>query len=265
MHARSVQARSGQTMVEFTVVAALAVLTLTGIIAGSFLYFQNESVTNGARAGSRYATLESSLYSSSSGTLTCEGGAPDSIVNQVRKAINIVPVNAAPLCAVSATQLQQYPVDNNKANIVVDALPSLSAPACVTVTVTYKAQPVAVPFTSPITLSAFSSMPFLLTSSSSTSSGTTTSSLACPTSHTPNWTTTSTTTTSTTATTPTPTPNPTPTPTPTSTPTATPTPTPTPTSTTTTTTKTTSTFSWSQGGQWHYICSTDNWNTWYPC
>jgi hypothetical protein len=174
----------GQATVEFAVVAIIAILTLTGIIAGSFMYFQNEAVTNGARGGARWATVESNLYSSSSGTLTCEGGSPDSIVNQVKKATNVLPVNTAPLCAISNTELQQNPIDWSKANIVVDAYPNLSAPTCVTVTVTYKAQPLAIPVPGPITMQAHSSQPFITFSSSSTSTSAS-ASQSCPAAHSP--------------------------------------------------------------------------------
>lgn len=162
-------------------VGTVTVLVLSGIIAGALLYFQNEAVSNAARSGARFAGVETTLYSSSSGTLTCEGGAPDSIVDQVGKGITIVPVNKAPLCAVSATELQQTPVDPDKANIVVDALPSLASPSCVTVSVYYRSQPIAVPMVGPILLGGVSSMPFLSNGTSTSTS----SSVSCPATHTP--------------------------------------------------------------------------------
>ncbi|HZS15529.1 MAG TPA: TadE family protein [Candidatus Dormibacteraeota bacterium] len=259
----------GQTLVEFALVGTVAVFVLTGIIAGALLYFQNEAVGNGARSGSRYAAVESTLYSSSSGTVTCEGGSPDSIVDQVGKAMTTVPVNKAPLCAVSSTELQQTPVDPGKANIVVDALPSLAAPSCVTVTVTYRSQPIAVPMVGPITLEGFSSMPFLNTATSSSS--TSSSASGCPAPHTPlpaSSSSTSTATSSTTASTSTTSTATTSTAT-TSTSTSASTSTTTTTATTTTTTSsastvstTTSTFTWS--GHTYFFCSTDG-THWQAC
>jgi hypothetical protein len=171
-------------MVEFTIVFPVALLVILGTIAGSFLFFQSEAVTNGARGGARWATIETSLHVAS-GPNYCESGSPDTIVNAVKKSANILSINSAPLCTVggSTTELQQTPNDPNRANIVVDASPSLAAPTCVTVTVTYKANPLALPFMKQITLRGYSSSPVAASSSSTTTTTTTSSGLTCPAPH----------------------------------------------------------------------------------
>jgi Flp pilus assembly protein TadG len=170
-------------MVEFAIVFPVALLVILGIIVGSFLFFQSEAVTNGARGGSRWATVESSLYVASGGNF-CESGNPDTIVNAVKKSANVVPVNTAQLCTVggSTTELVQTPNDPSKANIVVDATPSLAAPTCVTITVTYVASPLSVPFLKKVTLRGYSSSP-IAASSSSTTTTTTSTSISCPAPH----------------------------------------------------------------------------------
>jgi Flp pilus assembly protein TadG len=173
-HSRS----RGQSMVEFAFVFPIAILIILAILVGAWVFFQSEAVNNGARGGARMAGVEGNLYSSSTSTYTCEAGKPDTIVNAVKKSLNIVPLNMAPLCAYSTTELQQYPVDPTKANIVVDAWPSLIAPQCVTVTVTYKSKPMAVPLPSTLTLQGHSSIPVGAATVSGSSS--TTTSITCP-------------------------------------------------------------------------------------
>ncbi|HEY2705145.1 MAG TPA: TadE family protein [Candidatus Dormibacteraeota bacterium] len=167
---------AGQSLVEFALIGSLAIVVIAGTIAGAYLFFMNSAVGSAARGGSRWATIETGLYTGPAGSI-CESGLPDTIVHAAQASGNVLPVNPAHLCAVSATELQQSPVDPTRANIVVDALPSLASPSCVTVTVTYLSKPVAVPFLGTITLQAHSSMPFPVSvSSSSTTSGT----LQCP-------------------------------------------------------------------------------------
>jgi Flp pilus assembly protein TadG len=149
-------------MVEFALVFPIAMVVLLGLLTGSFLFFQNSAVSDAARGGSRWATIETGL--SVSGTAGCgskagESAQPDTIVNQVKKSANILPVNSAPLCASSATEMQQTPLDLSKANIVVEALPSLANPVCVTISVTYVTKPFSMPFAKTLTMSAHSSSP----------------------------------------------------------------------------------------------------------
>jgi Flp pilus assembly protein TadG len=171
-------------MVEFAIVFPVALIVIIGTIAGSFLFFQSEAVTNGARCGARWATIETSLYVAS-GPNFCESGNPDTIINAVKKSANILNVNTTALCTVggSTTELQQTN-DPTKANIVVDAIPSLASPTCITVTVTYKANPLSLPFRTQITLRGYSSAPVPSSSSSTTTTTTTTSTgINCPAPH----------------------------------------------------------------------------------
>ena len=46
-------------MVEFALIFPIALIVLFGAIAGSYLFFQSEAVNNGARGGSRWATIKS--------------------------------------------------------------------------------------------------------------------------------------------------------------------------------------------------------------
>ncbi|MEA2684490.1 MAG: hypothetical protein QOK05_2818 [Chloroflexota bacterium] len=151
-------AADGQAAVEFTLVFPMVILLVVGMIAGSFMFFQSSGLTNGARAASRWATVESSL---NSGAGLCESGSPNTIVSEVTKAANIVQVNQGKLCAKngnSTTELVQPTYIPNKANIVVDAFPDLTNPECITVNITYTAPPLAPPFP-PILMQAHSSTP----------------------------------------------------------------------------------------------------------
>jgi Flp pilus assembly protein TadG len=150
-------------MVEFAIILPLVLLFLLGVIAGSFLFFQNDAVGNGARAGARMATIENNLYKGT-GPI-CEEGIPGSILNAVKAAANILPLNAGPLCAppagggYSTTRLQQTSIDKTKAYVIVDATPSLASPACVTVTVIYTPPKLPGPFAANITMVGHSGAP----------------------------------------------------------------------------------------------------------
>ena len=159
-------------MVEFALIFPIALIVLFGAIAGSYLFFQSEAVNNGARGGARWATIKSE---SSAGYLytTTGGGAPycennlssTTIVTEVHKAANIVPLNLGRLCTpsvggglYSTTQLRQ-PIDNSKAYIVVDAAPTLALPSCITVSVVYVAPTLGKPFPPAITVEGHSGAP----------------------------------------------------------------------------------------------------------
>jgi Flp pilus assembly protein TadG len=148
---------SGQTAVEFALVLPLVLIFLSGVIAGSYLFFQNNAVGNGSRAGSRMATIESNLYKGTGPY--CEEGKPDTIVNAVKGAANILPLNSGALCATSPTRLVQNSIDMTKAYIIVDAAPNLGSPACVTVTVIYNAPSLPGPFATNITMVSHSGAP----------------------------------------------------------------------------------------------------------
>jgi Flp pilus assembly protein TadG len=152
----------GQTAVEFALIFPLVLAFVVGIISGSYLYFQNEAMNNASRAASRWATIEGSLNVTST---HCESGSPDSIVGQVQKTANIVPVNPNLLCAkvvspgvYSTTELVQVPYGASQANIVVDASPNLTNPECITVNITYTPPTLPGPFPT-IIMQAHSSAP----------------------------------------------------------------------------------------------------------
>jgi Flp pilus assembly protein TadG len=153
-------------MVEFALIFPIALTVLFGAIAGSYLFFQSEAVTNGARGGVRWATINSSsLYTITTvGGPFCEAISTHTIVDEVHTAANILALNTGRLCTpalvvgYSTTQLRQ-PIDNNKAYIVVDAAPSLASPDCITVTVVYAAPTLGKPFPPSITLAGHSGAP----------------------------------------------------------------------------------------------------------
>ena len=160
-------------MVEFALIFPLALFVLYGAVAGSYLFFQSEAVTNAARGGSRWASIKASnntgyLYTADVGGRSCEKASlvtpPDSIVDEIHKASNILPLNMGRLCTpvvgagFSTTQLRQ-PIDSTKAYIVVDAAPSLATPKCITISVVYDAPTLPGPFPAVFTLEGNSGAP----------------------------------------------------------------------------------------------------------
>ncbi|MGH7749628.1 MAG: TadE/TadG family type IV pilus assembly protein, partial [Candidatus Dormibacteria bacterium] len=142
----------GQGLVEFALVCPLALLTVLGILSGSWLFFQNEAVSDGARGGARAATVESSLYTETptGSGIFCESAKPTTIAYAVSRAAPQLPVDQAVLCTSggSTTHLADTAgAPAGKASVSVDASPSLQAPTSVTVTVTYSARGLAPPLT----------------------------------------------------------------------------------------------------------------------
>jgi Flp pilus assembly protein TadG len=158
----------GQSLVEFALVCPIALTLVLGILSGSWLFFQHEAVSDGARSGARAAAIATSLTDPRTGQ-PCESGSPIRIAAAVSRAAPQLPVNPGLLCAVggSTTHLQQAPVTGT-ASITVDAVPSASAPGNslltpkeVTVTVTYAAQGLAPPLTRTFTFSSSSLQPII--------------------------------------------------------------------------------------------------------
>ncbi|HEX3605419.1 MAG TPA: TadE/TadG family type IV pilus assembly protein [Candidatus Dormibacteraeota bacterium] len=162
MRARRRRGR-GQSLVEFAIVCPIALVVVLGILSGSWLFFQNEAVADGARGGSRAAAIATSLYQQTGGTGPfCESGSPGTVAAAVQRAAPQLPVNQGTLCAPTGntTHLQQTAAAG-KASVTVDATPSLAAPTAVTVTVAYSAQGLAPPLTRTFTFTFASTQPIL--------------------------------------------------------------------------------------------------------
>jgi hypothetical protein len=100
---------TGATLVEFVLVAPVVFIMIFGIIAGCYLAFQNSALHDGATAGSRMASIETSLETlQTSGPMQgsyCESGSPVPIEKAVAQAAPLLPVNPNPLCATSQTAM----------------------------------------------------------------------------------------------------------------------------------------------------------------
>ena len=139
---------AGATLVEFALVAPLVFLLIFGLIAGSYLAFQNASLHDGATAGSRMASIESSLVTQKAPNLYCESGSPTSIEQAVKGAAPLVTVNMTPLCATSATptELTQSSTIDGDVNITVTCGGTCATPTSTAVTLTFDAKGIASPF-----------------------------------------------------------------------------------------------------------------------
>jgi Flp pilus assembly protein TadG len=142
------RAETGATLVEFALVAPLVFLLIFGLIGGSYLAFQNAALHDGATAGARMASIETSLVTQVAPNLYCESGLPTSIEKAVSGAAPLVKVNPAPLCATSSTptQLTQSPTVDGDVNITVICAVTCDAPQSTTVSLAYKAKGIVAPF-----------------------------------------------------------------------------------------------------------------------
>jgi len=174
---RTVRARrgddSGATLVEFALVAPIAFMLLFGIIAGCYLAYQNSALHDGATAGARAASFETSLAASaptnpdwpasSTDGLYCESGSPAPIERTVAANAPLLKVNPAPLCSTSAdpTQLTQSPAVTGDVNVTVTCGGSCAAPTSTTVALTLTTQGLVAPLGISYTMSASSDVPVL--------------------------------------------------------------------------------------------------------
>ena len=144
------RAETGATLVEFALVAPLVFLLIFGLIGGSYLAFQNVALHDGATAGARMASIETSLVTQVAPNMYCESGLPTSIEKAVSGAAPLVKVNPAPLCATSSTptQLTQTPTVDGDVNITVTCAVTTcdDAPTSTTVSLAYKAKGIVAPF-----------------------------------------------------------------------------------------------------------------------
>jgi hypothetical protein len=113
-------------------------LLLFGIIGGCFLAYQNSSLHNGVTAGSRMASIETSLVTSGPGGY-CESDNPKPIEQAVTESSPLLKVNQTPLCDwsdptnASPTTLNQGSIVNGEVNLTVTCAPTCAAPQTVTV------------------------------------------------------------------------------------------------------------------------------------
>lgn len=158
---RSRRDDTGATLVEFALVAPLLFLILFAIIAGCFLAYQNSALHDGASAGSRMASIETSLVSAQNGVY-CESGNPVSIEKAVSQAAPLLTVNPAPLCEQSntGTQLTQ-PTVNGDVNIIVTCGVSCAAPTSVEVSLAVTTKGLVAPIGLTYNLTASSQVPVL--------------------------------------------------------------------------------------------------------
>jgi Flp pilus assembly protein TadG len=161
---------SGATLVEFALVAPILFVMLFGLIAGCFLAYQNSALHDGATAGSRMASIETSLVTEpTSGPYAneyCESDSPTSIESAIAAASPLLTVNPARLCATVSSansasnvdSLTQTPV-NGDVNITVNCTPDCTAPTTVAVSLAYSTQGLVAPFGFTYNMSATSAVP----------------------------------------------------------------------------------------------------------
>jgi hypothetical protein len=159
----------GATLVEFALVAPLVFLLIFGIIAGCYFAFQSSSLHDGATAGARTASLETSLVKPttvSGGQEFCESGQPFSIEKSIGQAAPVLQVNPAPLCGTGATasdvtQLTQSPTVPGDVNITVICGGSCANPSSTEVSLVVNTSGLVAPFGLDYTLKATSEVPIL--------------------------------------------------------------------------------------------------------
>jgi Flp pilus assembly protein TadG len=165
---RGPRSETGSTIVEFALVAPIVFLLLFGIIAGCFLAYQNSALHDGASAGSRMASIETSLVAQpTSGPYSneyCESDSPSSIESAVAGAAPLLTVNPARLCSAdtsnpSPTELTQSPQVNGDVNITVTCTPTCAAPTTVSVALAFSTKGLVAPFGFTYNMSATSAVP----------------------------------------------------------------------------------------------------------
>jgi Flp pilus assembly protein TadG len=151
---------SGQAIIEFALVAPVAFMFLFGLISACLLFFQNSSLHDGASAGARIASFETSLVAQAvPGGPYCESNAPISIEQAVAKAAPGLTVNMTTLCgAQGATQLTQSTSPAGQVNITVTCIGAggCKAPTATTVSLVVVSHGVASPLALSYTMHATS-------------------------------------------------------------------------------------------------------------
>jgi len=148
----------GQAVVEFAIIAPAFLVILFGIIAGCYLAFESSSLHDGASAGARAASIETSL----TGSGGCESSSPQSIEKAVAQAAPSLRVNAQQLCSNgSPTTLTQAITVPGDVNITVTCGNTCAAPTSVSVALTYSAVGFGIPFVGTYTMHASSEVAIL--------------------------------------------------------------------------------------------------------
>ncbi len=155
-------------MIEFALVFPIFLMLVFGLFNGTWMYFQQESVVNGARSAAREAAILNPLFEAGTASgCSSKYGEPSSaqaspatpIETAAQQGSALVTINSSTLCATSgtATSMTSSATQSGTATLTVTASPTLDSANTVTVTVTYVAHPLA-PFwwQTAVTLSASS-------------------------------------------------------------------------------------------------------------
>ncbi len=147
-------------MLEFALASTVGFMLLFGILSGGYLVYQNSALHDGATAGARMASIETSLVTPTSGQY-CESGLPTPVEKAVAQAAPQLTVNPAPLCASSATatQLTQSPSVPGDVNITLTCGGTCGAPTSVAVALAFATKGIAPPFSFAYNMSASSQDP----------------------------------------------------------------------------------------------------------
>jgi Flp pilus assembly protein TadG len=142
----------GQGIVEFALTLPIFLFLLMGLINGTWLVFQQQSVINAARSAAREAAILHPVFKPGTATgCTSTFGEPSAsqatpavpVETAAQQGSVIVPINNSQLCAtaVTSTTMTNSATQANKATVTVSASPTLASPYTVTATVTYVAHP----------------------------------------------------------------------------------------------------------------------------
>lgn len=168
LRSRADRSERGASLVEFAIVVPVALVLIFGLIGVSYMAFQSSALSDGASAGARMASIETSLVQANGGQY-CESGSPESVETAVQDATPLLTVNMEPLCAASATatELTQSSDPTGDVNITVTCGGSCADPTTTQVYLWINAASVLpevglfTAFDGPFTLSSQSQVPVL--------------------------------------------------------------------------------------------------------
>jgi Flp pilus assembly protein TadG len=158
---------AGQAVIEFVLIAPVALMLLFGVISACYLFYQSSALHDGASGGARAASIETSLVTPS-GSQFCESNQPVSIEQAIASAAPYIPINMTRLCGTSSgggapgvTQLTQSTNPTGGASITVSCTNNCSTPTAVSIAVTFNAKGLVAPMSPTYTLHASSQVPML--------------------------------------------------------------------------------------------------------